>query len=338
MQKKTSFSYPTLQRIKSEEYERFFEGSQYYPYLNHLGELKWMTEEQADQQHEFFLYEESFVLRIKRKFGARRYPSWEKLPDKEKEIRLQIRKYLEETYRGELSPQTTRMLPNQWEAELTREEIESIPISLEIYESIGPNKSLVTAIFVLIICAGALLYFGPFNNSARSGALLVKTNVESARVYLNDKLFGYSGDEIANVPLGTHRVSLAKSGFVPIPKEKEIQIKNDTLIILNFRMDPVRSSDHGYLTVSADYSDSKIFIDNEYYGVIEDEPYLPLREGQHTVVIEKPGYVSVPERQGVTIAAGDTTFLQFEQRRAYSAPTSNQNNRGSNLRGTLEVN
>ena len=66
MVKKPSLSYQVLQLIKTDACRDFFAAylPDYLPYLNHLGEVQWMTETEADQQHEFYVYSESFSQRL----------------------------------------------------------------------------------------------------------------------------------------------------------------------------------------------------------------------------------------------------------------------------------
>ena len=111
---KIPLSYHKLERIKAEEYARFFANlPEYSLYMNHLGEVQWMKEKDAARQHEFFIYKESTWAVIKRKLRQRQKSNLRKLSVAEREIRLRFRQYLEKTYLGKVQPETLKLLPEK---------------------------------------------------------------------------------------------------------------------------------------------------------------------------------------------------------------------------------
>ncbi|RMI20605.1 MAG: PEGA domain-containing protein [Calditrichaeota bacterium] len=338
MKKEIPLDYRTLQRIKAEEFAQFFERSdKYFSYLNHLGEVKWMTEEEAEQQHEFFLYEEGSFTQLRKKLHLLRFPRLDKLSGPEKEIRLQIRRYLEENYLGGVTPETGQMLSQNLKYELTPEEIENIPVTKDVLETIGWSRGMPIGLILLLLIIGGILLIVLNKEEVQTGSLLVQSNVESARVYLDGDILGYTGMEISNIPSGTHRVSLVKAGYTVNPPYREVEIYPDSMTVLSFQLEPVHHDEQGYLIISADYPDSKIFVDHEYYGTVSEWPVLPIIAGEHKIVVEKDGFTSIPDQVITPVSRGDTAVVKFRQRPAAVSRTEVPPLRSRLELGTLEV-
>ncbi len=338
MKKKFPLSYRTIQKIKAEECERFFsELPGYYLYMNHLGEIRWMTEEEALKQHEYFLYSESLIRRWRRRIRTRRKIDLNKLSGAERELRLRIRAYLEKRYLGKLRPETERMLPDEWEYDITDEEIESIPISLDV-GSEAVWKKLLWTVGILGVLAIVSYIWVSMNTRPLTGQLLVRGDIPGARVYLDETDFiGYVNRPITNVPVGLHRITVIKEGYVTIPKYHEIEIVPDSLITLDFKFKVSRQEKEGYLRLVTDQPNSRVFIDGDYYGILEDEPVVILEEGQHTVRVSKKGYITIPAEKIVNISPGDTSLLIFHQAPATTQSTPTEHARRTGI-GSIEVN
>ncbi len=314
MKKKIPLSYRTIQRIKAEEYERFFSQMPgYYIYLNHLGEIRWMTEEEALKQHEFFYYSQSALECWKRRIKLKQKIDLSKLTDAEKELRLHFRILLEKKYLGEIQPETAKHIPSSWKYEMNDEELENIPIPSDLGGG-GVWKKLLINVGILAAIAIISYFWFAHSNRPQVGKLLVKSDIVGARIYLDEVDFlGYTNKIINNVPAGLHRISAIKGGYISFPKYHEVEIMPDSLITLEFVFKPARSDVQGYLKIVAEQKNSKIFVDNNYYGFVGDQPVLVLEEGQHTINIQKQGYVTVPAEKVVYISAGDTSILIVEQ-------------------------
>jgi len=317
--KKIPFSYRTLQKIKANEYQRFFSNLDEYDLcVNHLGEAQWMTQEEADRQHEFFLYQENASNLLKRVFFTSKTYDLATVSEAEREIRLQFRALLEETYLGGITPETQRLIPSSWKNELKKDELLHIPITVETLKSRDWKKPIIllAAIITSVIALLLVFYFLP---ESKTGGLLVQTNVEGGRIFLDEGLFlGYSGSVIPNIQIGTHRVSINKNGYVSLPKFQTIQIIADSMQTVQFEMKPLDSQMLGNLKIIAEQKDSDLFLNNEYYGKISDFPILTLEEGKYHIEIKKAGYITLPPEETVYITPGDTITLTLEQVRASS--------------------
>ena len=339
MQTKIYFSDKELQKIKVEEFESFFEETtDYLPYLNHLGELKWMTEEEADQQHEFFEYDESPLRSLKKKLKFRRQASYEKLPAEERELRLQFRKYLEETYFGRLRSETASSMPRVFSRELSPEEIDHIPVTLDVFEQVSWGKSIVGVFALLVILSGILAWSLFTSEDAPTGNMLILTNIEGARVFVDGVQLGYSDRLIGQLEPGTRRISVKKAGFSVVPAFINGDILADTTTQFTFRLTPVHANKNGYVAIQASHSDSKIFVNDDFYGTIADQPFLSLPEGNHRILIEKSGFQASPREQNLSIVPGDTQIVSFDLVRARRAvsTTSVSTTRNSGI-GSLDI-
>lgn len=334
--KKVPFSYQTLQKIKANEYQRFFNKLEDYDvYINHLGEVQWMTADEAMRQHEFFLYEDSSGSLLNRLFYTNKVPDLYKLPRPEWEIRLQLRILLEKTYLGSISPKTQQLIPETWQYELKEEELLHIPLTADSLKSRDWKKPIIAASILLIIVV-SLISFLILKSGKETGEMIVYSNVKGARVFMDNHSFlGYSGSIIRNIPIGGHRVSIKKDGFKSIPEFQEIRITNDSLHVVDFKLKPFDSEVEGNLKVIAEQKDSDLFINNEYYGKIGDFPLLTLEEGKYRIEVNKAGYITVPNKQTVNVNAGDTTVVILEQV-ASGTPSKSPSSR-MDLPGTLDI-
>jgi hypothetical protein len=311
---KFPLGYRTIQRIKAEEYERFFsQQPEYSQYINHLGEIEWMTEEEAYRQHEFFRHSQSAWEKLKRKLRLSRKLEYAKLNPAERELRLYFRKYLEEKYLGKVQPQTARELPGEWSFAINPEELENITL-LDDFGNEAIWKLGFTIISIIAVLAVIGFIWSLSFQKEPAGRLLVKSVVQGGRVYLDDtKFIGYTNTEIGNVPVGHHRISAIKDGYLAVPPYQEVEMKADSLVSLNFKFNTLRSEMLGYLKVQAPQKDSKVFINNIFYSRLDEENIFDLEEGQYRVTVQKEGFLTIPVESIVHIVMGDTTLLSIQQ-------------------------
>lgn len=319
-----SYSFQAVQAIKAQEFERFF--NQFLPacipHLNHLGEVAWLTPEQAEIQHEFFDYHENLWQRLKRKLHRPKNPNLEKLPGRERELRLQFRKYLELTYLGKVLPETARLLPDHWQHPLSVEEIERIPVSLEAYQAMfNLNKKLLIPLFIVLFVGVFGVALAINTNRTATSDILVKSNVSGAAIYLNGEKKGYAdfSQTLENLSPGRYRIELRKRGYTSQPVEIELGKMPATSREIFIPMVPIASVSHGFLKIEADHPDSKVFVNDEFLGILESLPILQLDKGDHVIAVEKKGFRANPSKQWVSISVGDTSVVRFNQTPAYVA-------------------
>ena len=337
-EKKFPFSYRTVQRIKAEEYEAFFSRlERYHPYANHLGEVHWMTEAEGMQQHEFYLYEPGFWERFKNRFSRRRPVDLNQVSQAERELRLQIRKYLEEKYIGRVTRETASQLPEEWQYPLSKERIEAIPITIDILKATPWPKGIVwsAVAILLILFIGIGLFIT--REKPKTGSIIVKTNVVGGRVYMDeDEFIGYTDKVIGKIPLGKHRFRVEKNQYVSTPPVQEVQIFPDSLHVIEFTLQPRSSAIIGYLKIFADFENAEVVIDDQPMGTLAQQNVFPLETGMHRVSVRKAGYVAVPPEDQVIISSGDTTVFIVNLIPLAEARRQGRSNTGRPL-GSLEV-
>ncbi len=314
MKKKLPLSYREIQRIKLEEFERFFARLPHYQlHMNHLGEVLWLSEQEAEGQHEFFLYEEPFSRKWLRKWRLRRTIRLKRLSPAERELRLRFRKYLEERYLGEVQPETAAHLPEQWEFDVQEEDLLNIPIILNPgLTRRGKVLAAVAVVLLFLGLLGGLWYY--FQHQEPQGKLLVETNVPVARVYLDkDKFVGYSNRVINKIPPGQYHLTVTKQGYEATPTDTVIRILADSLTVVRFALNIKRSHIQGYLKITAPEPHSRIYINRKLQGMLSENPVIVLDGGTYTVRVEKSGFVTLPPEENVTITPGDTTYLVLQQ-------------------------
>lgn len=339
MKTKFPLNYLTIERIKAEEYELFFHSLKDYDlYLNHLGEIRWMTSSEARGQHEFFIYERNRIQQFKKKWRLRHPAKLNRVSPPERELRLQIRKYLEEKYLGQLREETRSQIPETWHYEFSTEDIESIPIALSFYQTGFTPKSVLAALvifFIFILAVSFLIHSIGDNN----GRVLVKSNVTSGRVYMDgDQFLGYTGKVISRIPPGIHRFLVRKHGYQALPAVKSVTIRTDSLTEIYFDLKPTAAEVTGYLRVGAEEPHSQLFVDNRNFGEIINEMVIPLKEGNHKVSIRKRGFLSIPGERIIRITPGDTSLFVVEQTLISSRGRSSSNAPRPRGVGSLSVN
>ncbi|MFZ0389635.1 MAG: PEGA domain-containing protein, partial [Calditrichia bacterium] len=314
MKKKFPLSYQSIQRIKAEEYERFFSDMpDYYLYVNHLGEVHWMSEEQADKQHEFFLYSEPALRKWWRRLHLKRAASLRRGSTAERETRLRIRCFLEKRYLGAVTPETRRQMPETWHYDIQEDEIEQIPIIIDARE-ISTGKKLLIIFISLLAVALAVFFFYPRLEKAPAGKIFVQTNLEGARIYLDGQDFlGYSNSMISDIEPGIYQITARKEGYTVQPLSQQVQVISDSLVKVSFNFERISSLTRGYLKVIADEPASGLFLDDAYMGKLPPGGVLPLNEGQHRVRVYHEGFISAPAEKLVTIFRSDTTILRVDQ-------------------------
>jgi hypothetical protein len=314
MKEKFPLSYKTIQQIKAQEYERFFSRQAGYSlYMNHLGEVRWLRDKDATKQHEFFHFSFSPWERLKRYFRFSKKLKLSKLHPAERELRLKIRKYLEETYLGEVKSETAGKLPPQWAYDIDEEEIQNIPVSLdfgreEIWKRLG-----FLALFMLIVFTGLIAWIYQTRES-KSTYLMVQSSEQGVRVYAdNSRFLGYANRPITNIPPGQYKITARKDGYQTFPLFHEVVLRPDSQVVINFQFKMARSELLGYLKVLAEYEDSKLFVDDIYYGQLNGQNIFELDSGIHEVSLRKDGFLIIPPERTIRIIPGDTLIYSVEE-------------------------
>jgi hypothetical protein len=178
----------------------------------------------------------------------------------------------------------------------------------EIWKRVG-----IFALFMTVLFSG-LIYWSLQNNDEHYTSLLVKSDVPGGRIYAEGSGFlGYTNRLITNIPPGVYRITARKEGYQALPPSLEIDLPPDSQLTVYFDFKKIRSELMGFLKVVAEHPDSKIFIDDVYYGLLSDKEVIELDSGKYEVSITREGYVGIPPERFVTITAGDTSVYAIQQ-------------------------
>ncbi|HQU73651.1 MAG TPA: PEGA domain-containing protein, partial [Calditrichia bacterium] len=212
-----------------------------------------------------------------------------------------------------------------------------IPVTLDV---IGVSKSkpvlLIAAAVLLVLLAAASVFFLT-RSEAPSAALMIQANVRGAWVFVDEAKRGYADFNrmINNITPGEHRISVRKPGFLVSPPYIDINVAGDTLLELNFNLQPISNDKQGFLSISSNFEDAKVFVNDEFQGMVAEVPLITLPEGEHSIVLEREGYVTAPRIRTVQVNAGDTAAVNFTLTPAVAAASSSTT--GNRAIGSLEI-
>ena len=311
-----SYPLPKLQRIKLSEYQRFFRQlPEYDLHLNHLGEIAWIREDDSSAQHEFYHYEPGLIERLKKSVDGQ--SALDKLTPEDQALHLRFRQYLEEQYLDKITRETAGAATQLPEVELSDQQIEDIPLTIQHIRSAPWNWSLIGAMAaglfgILFLAIAFLLPTG----SAQNGRLMIQSNEAGAQVLIAGDQVGYVNSIIPNLKSGDYEIQVIKPGFQSQNDSYRARIIADSTTLINVQLVATISRNSGFLVIDSQHRDSRLFINGDYFGNLNEHPVIALTSGEYQISLQKSGFVSSPKAQSVQISAGDTSQLAFSQRRA----------------------
>ncbi len=320
---------------------------------NHLGEVRWFTLFELENEYEFYPVEESAL----KKFFSRFKPS--KAP---KVINREQAKETEERFREEVSLDIERRLQefnrqreevehNQhkeleskiYQEELdrfyrsqpgykkyknhlgevrwmTQEEFEAQDEFLE--EVLSPRQKAVRiALLALpLLLVGGLLWFLYLSQLAEEipkGHIIVDVNKEQGHLYLDQNLVvGFEPNKLYPIEAGRHVITVISPEYRTIPTADTVDIEEGDTVRISFQLVPRQLDETGLVLIGTNTDNANIFVDGEFYGDLKTHGRLNLTPGPHTVIVRKEGHVSEPPQHTVNIVKGDTTRLFFKLKQA----------------------
>jgi len=341
---------------------------------NHLGQIKWLTPLEMEEEYEFYPFEEGFFSRMRQKL----FPVRVKLPkdpeiqkliadfreEIEKDAQERIARYREnlEQSKQNLQSETERRIfeeeqdrfyskqrgyhkyrnhigETRW---MTHEEFDSQEEFVErVYtplEKWSRRAALVLAIALLGF--GGWYLYGLFGPDHPRGFLIVDVEGARGNLYIDQKLaVGFTPGQPYPVDEGQHRISVLRSGYESEPGFEDISVDAGDTLSARFRLKPM-AGDKATVSVKAPYPDAGIYVNGEFKGTIRENRYLNLPPGDHSISLEKAGYISVPPVRALILTAGDTveTTFRMNARRSSTAEVSSATRVGlidvnSNVRG-----
>ena len=193
---------------------------------------------------------------------------------------------------------------------ITPDTLDSVPVGKHIV-SVGkqgygtsPESDTVEVVEDSLITVDFVL-------AERLGDIFVNSNISGADIVLDHVLTGKTTpDTIFDVMIGSHLVSVTKSGYSVFPESALVQVVEGTGTPVNF----VLAQKAGGLFVNSTPQDADIYLNHENSG--ELTPHLfNLPEGNYIVSVAKFGYSVSPDSVVVevmkdSLAMADFTLIQ----------------------------
>lgn len=309
---------------------------------NHLGEIKWLTEAELEEQHEFYPYQENF----RQRFRARRKVKLPDLPwiedysrEIEKEITANIEKRLaksdqftekthiqnedqkvkdiiaqeeEAFFRSHPSYKLYRSYTGQtkW---MTKDEFENQEEYFEEVKTPLQKFLKLLAIFIpVIVAAYFVLFFIKKESDQDLSFLYIETGDLAGQVYIDERLIlGYSPERPIKIRSGYHSVHLKKPGYSSEPSSYEITTTKSDTTRLVFKLIPIDTTNQAVLLFNSKAVNTKIFIDNDFSGTLPLSGQYIINPGKHRITLKKDNYLTEPPFIDLIAQSQDTLNLHF---------------------------
>ncbi len=131
--------------------------------------------------------------------------------------------------------------------------------------------------------------------TAQTGSISVSSNPSGANVYLDGTSKGTTPITLHNVPIGSHTIKLAKSGYNDVSSTVTVGSGQTSSVSKTL------TGQTGSISVSSNPSGAKIYLDGTYKGTTPKTlSNVPI--GSHTVKLAQTGYSDVSK--SVTVTSG----------------------------------
>jgi hypothetical protein len=297
-------------KILKEETDRFYSKLPgYRKYINHLGETKWMTKEEAAAQDEFMeevlTAQEIFFKRTLKTLAVilPLFLIWFfffNTPDLGKAYLLvtvdngTADLYINKKLAVSFHPnEPFQLLPGNYTISLVSKEYDITP-PMEIINLTADDTTKVA--FQL-----------KRKELENSGLLRIQSAAEDANVFIDNEFQGKI--EINSqfvLSAGKHIVAIEKDNFVAIPVERSINIIPNDTVDISFRLVPEskskksssqRSVSYGIVEVNSNINEALIYLDGKRTPYKTDYVFQRMTMGQHVISLEKEGYKVYPEEK-----------------------------------------
>jgi len=298
--------------IYEEEMDKFYKSKKgYKKYKNHLGEYRWMTKEEADNQDEFFEEEPSltqtWIVRftIVAAILVAIFSFWQITTSSQDEDQKAILIVELNEDRGSLyidqnlalgfkanEPYPITLGPH--EISIIRSGYVSIP---KVQQVLAQAEDTVRIAFDFHKQETSDMGFVRINSGGIDGGILI-----------NDDFYGnVSSQNLIAIKPGSHSIRLEKAGYTSNPFAQDIDLNVGDTINLRFELRAKRktssasatsgSSNFGLIEIRSNVKNADIFINGEKSEYRTDYVLQKIPYGQYVISIKKDGYKVYPEEQ-----------------------------------------
>lgn len=311
---------------------------------NHLGEMRWFTLYELSNDFEFLPVEESRWQKFRNRFFQKKLKD-KKLLKRMEELRGEVQKDVArrlEEYKKHLAATKDEQV-NDLEKKILEEEIdrfyknkrgykkyvnhlgetrwlnqEEFASQDEFIEEVeSPARILLRRILgvtaVLIVAALAwFIYQSQQNNDQDRAHLIVNTNQSKGLLYIDKNLaVSFNSGKPYPVSAGEHEISMFSEGYTTIPKVHRVKISKGDTLQISFAFMKKQYAESGVVNIKASVSSAEIILDGEFEGTVERQNRLIVSPGNHTLSLQKSGYICKPRQHIFKINSGDTVNLTF---------------------------
>ena len=303
---------------------------------NHLGEVRWLTPLELNEEFEFYPIELSFFQKIVNKF-SRTSPIDIPDTDEWKEYIRKLRADMEDNVQKrinrfkEMQAKAQKNRHSDIEAKIYEEEVDKFYKTKKGYkkyknhlgefrwmtkeeaenqdEFYEEDPSLLQTWLVrLSIAAGFLITFSLIwtffiaGKSEPKGYLLIKGGSDKGSLYVDKNLAaGFKLNTPYPITVGEHSISFIRNGYVTVPSQQQIFVEQDDTISVHFDFLEQITATMGFIKVRSGSVDSRIYIDNDFSGNISGRDIIAVKPGQHSIRLDADGYIAHPIEQQVEI-------------------------------------
>ncbi|MCB9058147.1 MAG: PEGA domain-containing protein [Calditrichae bacterium] len=313
---------------------------------NHLDQIKWLTPLEMEKEFEFFPLEYTFWFKLRKKLFGESKVKLPKTPEIQKMVsdfreemhveakeRIQAyRKHIKENQKNIHDDVEKRIFEEEQErfynsqkgyykyknhlnetTWMTKDEFESQDEYIErVYTRREKFVRGVISIFTLAVISFTLYYLSGFLTSEQEkGYLIVNIGDQKGNLYINQNLaVGFTPGKPYPVEIGEKNITVLSSGYQTEPRVQKVDIVANDTISLTYKLTAI-SGNKGIVRLDVPFRDAGIYVDGEFTGTVQESNQLALPEGDHTIVVEKENYFSMPRLHTFALKAGDTLDLRF---------------------------
>jgi len=328
------------------ESELFSQHRQFIKCTNHLGETKWLTETEIEDQHEFYPHTPTFFEKlIKKDTRKLKIPKTKAVDEYLSNLKAELSSDIEKRIQNDLEKRNkvrekikikqdleskdalnndyykthpdyklyeNHLGERRW---LTAEEYENqdeytleiIPFTRKIFSAL----KWVVPIILAVIIGGYFLKPDLVNPTYR-GYLKVESNEPLGQLYIDHILkLGLSLDKPIRLPEGTYRISYRKAGFDSSPAFHSVTINQRDTIKIFFSLTSIETENIALIKLQSSDPNAKVFVENNFYGLAKDNSKITLNPGKYRIALKKENYATVPPFVDITLNKGDSVNLSF---------------------------
>jgi len=312
---------------------------------NHLNEIRWLTAIELADQYEYYPVESEFSEKIRKIFKkVGKIPphpkSLEYAEQLRQEINLDIEKRIED-YQKSILEHEKREKENRVDEIIKQEEEEFYKnhpdykkfanelgqtkwmteneynaqeeFSIEV-KSLGQRILIYSVYASIAIVFAVLVWFlsNQISGTKESGYLVIQSNESRGHLYINKNLYvGFSQEKPILLPVGKYEITLKKSGFISNPNSRLIEISETDTIKTFFELNPFDDTGTGTVLISSEFSDAKLFVNNEFFGTVQNMGSIALLPGIYKISLQKDHYETFPKAAQLEVSTGDIYNLSF---------------------------